>query len=222
MQLLRFSKKKIFIWDFETCHLNLLPLKTHKLKNLPWSLGYLILEGKRVIDKGVKYLWWDDLPIGDVAAMMTGFNAAHYKKHAICPKEVLSFLDSYLYDKEIQSCGHNVFGFDIYIHNILRRELGFDTDWSFLERLHDTNLLAKAYLKQLTLDIKTKQDYFIWNQRLLTLRQKGLKSGLASITKELDIEYDKDKHHDALYDVDLTGQVLNQLKFKLDVPCLVD
>ena len=143
--LLRFKKdQKYIVFDFETCNLNLA-----SLNNKPWQLAFIIAEGNRVLEKHDYYIEWEDLNISAEAAKITGFSRSRYDKQKKNAKEVLSHFEKYLYDDEYINVGHNIFGFDIYIHNIFRKNLGLRSDYSFIKRSIDTLSLAKSIEKNI-------------------------------------------------------------------------
>ena len=126
--LLRFNKdQKYIVFDFETCNLNLA-----SLDNKPWQLAFIVAQGNKILEKHDYYIAWDDLKISAEAAKITGFSRSKYDKQKKDPKEVLSHFEKYLYDEDYINLGHNIFGFDIYIHNIFRKNLGIPSDYSYI------------------------------------------------------------------------------------------
>jgi len=149
-ELLRFKKdQKYVVFDFETCSLNLV-----SEDNKPWQLAFMVYKGSKLIESHDYYIHWDDLKLSDGARKVTGFSDSKYKKNAKDSGLVLDHFERYLYDPEYIKLGHNILGFDIYIHNIYRKLLGRETDYSYLDDCLDTLCLAKAIAK----DIKITED----------------------------------------------------------------
>ena len=148
-ELLRFKKdQKYLVFDFETCSLNLV-----SEENKPWQLAFMVYQGGQLIESNDYYIHWDTLNLSDGARKVTGFSDAKYKKNATDAALVLDHFERYLYDPEYIKLGHNILGFDIYIHNIYRKLLGRSTDHSYLNDCLDTLCLAKAIAK----DIKIRK-----------------------------------------------------------------
>ena len=134
----------------------------------------------------------------------------------ITPQEFNLFADyaqkdifeKYLYDPEYYSIGHNVLGFDIYIHNILRKACGKKSDYSYINRMFDTNCLAKAFKMNLK---KPDSNLTLWQSKLNNYRKKGMKTSQGFLLKEFGIEHDPKKLHDAIYDVKMTLEIFHQL-----------
>lgn len=210
--LLRYKKKqKFFLFDTETEGLNL-------RFSRPWQFSYCIFDSYEVFETGDYYLWWDDLDISDGAAIATKFNYTEYKKRAIDPMKALSIIDERLYDESMIPCGHKVLGFDIYIHNCLRRTLNKPSDYSYLYRATpplDTLILSKAYKASIPPD---RQNLLEWQFKMGTMRlPKGVKSTLTAMGKEFKIDFDENTLHNAANDVELNRQVLNNLIYKIEI-----
>ena len=208
--LLRFDKNKKFIlFDYETCGLNLA-----SLDNKPWQLAFLICEGNQIKEKHDFYLKWDDLKISEDARRITGFNDSVYESKAVDPLKVLNLLDTYFYNPDYHIVGHNIIGFDIYIHNIHRILCGKSTDYSYMNRLIDTNSLAKAE----ALDIEINEsDLTLLQLKLQKMRKKGLKTNLKFLCQKYDIDFDESKLHNALYDIEQNFKVFQSMLWKFNI-----
>jgi DNA polymerase III epsilon subunit-like protein len=202
------KRAKFILWDVETEGLNTC------IKNRAWQLSYIICQGEQVLKEYDKFLWWPDLAMSEDAARITRFDYNNYKSKAEDPKIILDEFESYLYNPEYISIFHNGLGFDIYIHNIMRRELGRKTDYSYVNRSIDTVSLSKMY----KLGIKTIQtenfteEMFKFNNFV----QKGLKSSLSIMAKEFGLEFSEANLHDGIVDCRLNFQLWNKLKFCFD------
>ena len=208
LNLERFKKNaKYLVFDFETENLNLVQ------KNRPWQLSYLICEGEKIIQERDYYIWWEDLNISKAAARVTRFDYAKYKSKAIDPKNVLDDFDKYLYDPSYKIIGHNLLGFDIYVHNNFRKALNRKTDWSYLDRLIDTKALSMCY----RLNSIPGDDILPWMFKMVNFVQKGVKTNLGAMGKEFDIQFDYESTHDGIQDVKLNFLVWNRLKWQVDI-----
>jgi DNA polymerase III epsilon subunit-like protein len=209
-ELLRFkNKQKYIVFDYETCSLN-----TCSFENKPWQLAFLVCEGDKVISEHNLYPFWQDLNISEEAKKITGFKMPHYKKNASDPKDALGLLESYLYSSDYIIVGHNLLGFDIYIHNMHRLLCNKQTDYSYLDRLIDTNSLARALFNQIDLNDDTLLN---WQFKLQKLRTRGVKSSLKHMCSHYKIEFDPSKLHDALYDIRQNFKVFQKLIWDIEL-----
>jgi DNA polymerase III epsilon subunit-like protein len=209
--LLRFKKnQKYVIFDYETCNLNL-----SSFENKPWQLGFICCSGSNIVDKFDLTVGWDEINVSDDAAKITNFNINKYNKNKIDAKKCLDSFEKYLYDPDYIIVGHNVLGFDVYIHNIHRLLCGKESDYSYMNRVLDTNCLARAIKN----DIKFDQSSCLisWQYKLLNYRKKGVKTNLKQLCKDYSIEFDDSKLHDALYDVEKTFEVLNKIIWDIEI-----
>lgn len=206
--LLRYDKKrKYLLLDVETTGLNL-------SYALPWQLSYTLFTLDKVIETADFYIWWDNLPISDGAARITRFNPEEYRRRAMEPDVVLTSFEKLLYSPEIYPVGHNVLGYDSMIHSVWRRKLGLREDYSYLPRTLDTLALSKAYKKGVALD---RNNLLAAQYRALGIVEKGLKTSLGVMGKELGIEHDSSHLHDARADIELNVEVFKQLLWKMEI-----
>lgn len=208
--LLRFKKnQKYMVFDFETCNLNLC-----SLDNKPWQLGFIICHGNKVVEEHDYLIKWDDLNISPEAAKITGFNKKKYEKNSVDPSKVLSLMEKYLYDKNIIKLGHNLLGFDVYIHSIFRKALGKNPDYSYLDNLIDTLCVAKAIHQ----DIRPpKEKLLSWQFKLNSLILRGKKSSINALCKYYDLEVDEKKLHDAIYDVKMNFSIFQKQIWDIEI-----
>jgi DNA polymerase III epsilon subunit-like protein len=209
--LLRFNKKQKYIFfDFETCCLNL-----GSLDNKPWQLGFIVINDGKVVKKKDYWIHWPDLKMTDAAAKMTGWTKSKYNKKASDSKEILKDFETYLYNEEYINVGHNILGFDIYVHGIYRRCLGLKPDYSYVERSIDTLCLAKAIKN----DIKFSKDdnFFNWQYRLNNMVDRKSKKKLIDLCKDYDIEIDENKLHDAMYDIEQNYEVFKKMLWEVNI-----
>jgi DNA polymerase III epsilon subunit-like protein len=210
-ELLRFNKnQKYLIFDYETCNLNL----NHR-GNKPWQLGFLLAQGNRVLEKHDFYLGWDDLIMSKEAERITRFSRAKYDRLKQDSKKCLDEFEKYLYNEEYLIVGHNILGFDVYIHNIHRVLLNLKPDYSYIDRVLDTNCLARGVKNEIAF---SKNDSMInYQYKLLHLRTKGIKTNLKQLCKDYSLGFDESKLHEALYDVEKTFEVLNKILWQLEI-----
>ena len=183
--------------------------------NRPWQLSFIIATKDKILEKHDHFLKWEDLKVSDGAQRATGFDYTKYKIKAEEPLPILRKFDKLLYDKKYMIVGHNLLGFDIYVHNTLRKSLGLKTDFSYLDRLIDTNCLAKAYRENIKFDIK--DSLLSWQLRLDGYIKRGLKTNLGAMLKEFEVNFDKDKLHDSMYDIQMNLEVFKKLIWKVDI-----
>lgn len=209
--LLRFNKKQKYIFfDFETCCLNL-----GSLDNKPWQLGFIIIENGKVVKKKDYWIKWDDLKMTPAAAKMTGWTQSKYDKKATDAKQILKDFEHYLYNDSYINVGHNILGFDIYVHGIFRRCLGLHPDYSYVSRSIDTLCLAKAIKN----DIKfsREDDLFSWQYRLNNMIDRKSKKKLIDLCKDYDISIDESKLHDAMYDIEQNYEVFKKMLWEVNI-----
>lgn len=204
-ELLRFKKnQKYIVFDFETCSLNLA-----SLDNKPWQLAFIIAEGNNILEKHDYYIAWEDLNISAEAAKVTGFSKSKYDKNKVDAKTVLDHFEKYLYDESYINVGHNIFGFDIYIHNIFRKNLGLPADYSYIKRSIDTLSIAKSVEKNI--EYRKNEHLSLFQFKLNSYRHRGTSLSLSSCCKRYDVDFDPSKLHDALYDITKNFDVFKKM-----------
>jgi len=209
--LLRFNKKqKYLVFDFETCGLNL-----GSLRNKPWQLAFITIEEGRIQEKMDYWLKWDDIKVSKGAAKVTGWTLEKYAARAIDPVEPLACFEKYLYDDSYLKVGHNILGFDIYMHGIYRRLLGKKPDYSYLDHLIDTLCLARAINNDIALQ---KDDNLLqWQYKMLSLRRPKGKNKLIDLCRQYDIKFNAKRLHDALYDIEKNHEVFKKLIWNIEI-----
>ena len=208
--LLRFKKDlNLLIFDYETCNLNLC-----SPDNKPWQLGFMVVR-KGKIEERVDYrLRWEGLQVSPEAAKITGFNPKKHEELAIDPKEALTHFEKYLYNDDYIKVGHNLLGFDVYIHSIHRRLLNLPPDYSYLTNLIDTACIAKSIKKE----IKFKNGNLLsWQYKLSSLIERGLRVNLQQCCKDYSIDFDPALLHDALYDIEKNYEVFKKMLWQVEI-----
>jgi len=138
-----------------------------------------------------------------------------YNKSKQDARKVLDCFEGFLYDKDYIIVGHNIIGFDIYIHNIYRRLLGEKPDYTYLERLVDTNCLSKAI--KLQIPKKKDESVFQWMSRLNFFHKRGLKTSQKQMLKENNIDFKEELLHNSLYDVQMNFELFRKLIYQIDI-----
>lgn len=209
--LLRFNKKQKYIFfDFETCCLNL-----GSTDNKPWQLGYIVIENDKIVKKKDCWILWKDLKMSDAAAKMTGWTKSEYLSKASDAKTILREFEHYLYNEDYINVGHNILGFDIYVHGIYRRCLGLKPDYSYVDRSIDTLCLAKAIKNEIKIN---KDDHFYdWQYRLNNMIDRKSKKKLIDLCKDYDIPVDESKLHDAMYDIEQNFLVFKKMLWEVNI-----
>ena len=208
--LLRYKKDQSYIlFDLETECVNLAHL------NLPWQAGYVVRRGDNIIKVVNDYIKWDNLNISPDAARITKFDIQKYESLAKPALQVLHDLEVYLNDEEYIVLTHNGNNFDFYLYQLWRKKLGLAPNWSFLKRSIDTNSLSKAY--QLGIKTFNRVDGYSEGLKYTNYIQKGLKSSLGKMAKDLGVECDESNLHDAEFDTIINWGVWNKLKWLIEI-----
>ena len=210
--LLRYNKnQKYLVFDFETCDLNLvLP------HNVPWQLGMMVCEGELIKDKRLHWVDWPDLKISAGAIAVTRINWSIYRENCKPALPILEEFESYLYNPEYLIMGHNILGFDIFIHNIFRKRMNKSHNYSYLPRIIDTNACAKAIKNQIKL--RAEDNRLAFQYRAMSIRNKSVKTSLGVLGKENKIQFDENSLHDGLNDCILNFEVWNKyIKWNLEL-----
>jgi len=209
--LLRFKKdQKYIFFDFETCGLNL-----GSLRNKPWQLAFITIENGKIKEKKDYWLKWENLVVSDGAAKVTGCTQSKYDKKAVDPKEPLECFESYLYDPSYLKVGHNILGFDVYMHGLCRRLMGLKPDYSFLPQSIYTLALSRSVQGDIEFD--QEEDFILWQYKVLSLRKIKGKNRLIDLCKKYDIDFDPQKLHDALYDIEKNYEVFKKLLWEVEI-----
>jgi DNA polymerase III epsilon subunit-like protein len=208
--LLRFkNNSNIVLFDYETCSLNL-----GLSKNKPWQLAFLVIQNGKIVEEVDYRLKWDNLEVSPDAAKITGFNKKKHDSLAVDPKIALDHFEKYLYDKDFLVVGHNILGFDVYIHNIHRNLLDLPTDYSYINKCLDTVCLARAVKKEIPFK---NGSLLSWQYKLNGFRERGLKVSLQQCCKDYSIDFDPKLLHDALYDIKKNHEVFNKLIWQIEI-----
>ncbi len=208
--LLRFRKDlNLLVFDYETCNLNL-GLSSNK----PWQLAFLVIEGGKIKERIDYRLRWEGLKVSPEAAKITGFNQKKHDDLAIDPRQALDHFEDYLYNESFLKVGHNILGFDVYIHNLHRKLLGLDSDYTYINNCLDTVCLARAIKKEIPVN---GSGLLSWQYKLQNLRERGLKVNLQQCCRDYSIDFDPKKLHDALYDIEKNYEVFKKMIWQVNI-----
>ena len=189
--LLRFNKKqKYIVFDFETENLALCLAR-------PFQLSWIVYENNQITQKEDHMLYWKDLNVSADAARITRFDYNLWKEKAKDPLEVLKNFENYLYNPEYLILGANLFGYDVYVHNSLRRILGLKSDFSYIDRVLDIQCIQKGIYMGLK---SIPENRTAWQYQMYHYVKKGVKTSVKHLCGLYDIPYDENKAHDAMID----------------------
>jgi DNA polymerase III epsilon subunit-like protein len=208
---LRYDKnQKYVVIDFETSCLNLL-----SSSNKPWQVGITVAQNKKIVSSDSYLINWPDLVVSKDAARITGFDEDLVKREGINPKDGLDILDAYIYNDEYKILGYNFLNFDIYLHSIYRRLLDLPVNYSYINRCIDVRAFVMA--EKLGIKLEDQKDLLFFQYKMLSYRQRGLKSNLAQACKDYGVEVDESRTHEATYDTILTYFVFLEMLKKFNV-----
>ncbi len=201
-ELLRYNKQQEYLLcDNETCNLNL-----QSLENIPWNIGWSRCTLDRIIEEKEIFVQWPEIKIGKKAAEITGFYQGKVDAYGISPQQALDEFEAQIYDPNVIILCHNWLGFDGSILAIHQRNLGKKPDFSYLNRLIDTNCIARAIAHSIT-PPKDQLDFLAFQYKMSGLRTKGIKTSVKALCDQYGIEYDESVAHQALYDCKLLRQI---------------
>lgn len=203
-ELLRFSDRKLFLWDFETQRVNV------RADNLPFQSSVLIADRKQVHTTIDRYLRWPNYQMSKDAARITRFNPA-WVANGEDPEFVLEEFESRALNPDYLLVGHNVLQFDCRVWNLWRRALGRPTLWiehpDVFLRVIDTHLLSRAWKEGWKPDRSSPMAFWAWQLKVAAGHRKGIKTNLTQMCKDLEIPIDTTRTHDGGYDLGLNVQV---------------
>jgi len=209
--LLRFNKSQKYVFfDFETCGLNL-----GSLRNKPWQLAFIVVENDKIVDEADYWLRWENLNVSKGAAKVTGWTQKKYDEKAVNPEKPIKHFEKYLYDDQYLKAGHNLLGFDVYMHGICRRLLGKKPDYSYLNNVVDTLCLARAINNNIALSVS--ENLLEWQYKMISLRKAKGRNKLIDLCKQYDVRFNAKKLHDALYDIQKNYEVFKKLIWNIEI-----
>ena len=199
--MLKYDQKYI-VFDTETEGLNL-----HSSK--PWQIAWIVCQGYKTLETHNRFLSFDDLEIPDIVKKLTGFSWETYNKKKEDPETVLADFEEYLYDPQYKIIGQNLLGFDVYMIAERQRMFGRKRDHSYFDRIYDTRALGKAHRENLD---KPKDNFLSWQYKIINDRTLKSKVSQIQLLKYFSIDFDENKLHDALYDIEMCYKIFCELR----------
>lgn len=213
--LLRFKKDQIYYTlDGESENLCLLA------NNHGWEWGFSKNTLNKELDKGNIWIKRPNLKVGAEAARITRYydKVGLVEKYGISAKEAHDKIAANLYNKDYIILTQNGLNFDVYLWNLLRKEIGLPSDHSFIYRMIDTSLLAKAHKIGATIPKFGTDDFLSFMYQMANTPIKGVKTNLRQLCKDADIEYDEFSAHQGDYDCLKTFEVFSKdLVWKVEI-----
>jgi DNA polymerase III epsilon subunit-like protein len=170
--------------------------------------------GDKIVSTKNYYVKWDThLKISADAARITRFNPNVLEKRGLSPEEVFPTMEDWL-DNADYIVGHNILGFDLFLIKDFYKYMGKPYK-HLVEKIIDTNCIAKglkfgSYYKQ-------DENFLEYQYKMYNERRKGIRTNLAALGREYEIEHDDDNLHDAVVDLRLNIKVWNKIKWMIDL-----
>ena len=210
--LLRFNKKARYCFvDVETFNLCL-----NMEYNRPWQYGIVELVGEEVVNREEILVKWpesDTVKCSDDAARINHYNEYTVSTKGISPIEAWRILDE-MFKKADYIVGHNILGFDTYL--IRDHYNQCVKDWHFImPKILDT----RALILGIKTGYKYKQgdDLLRYQYQLINTPHKGVKTSLSALLKEYEIDFDPERLHDAVYDIEKNAELWNKMKYEIEI-----
>ena len=181
---------------------------------MPWQIGMIKVVADKTVATKNYYIKWDThLKISADAARITRFNPKTLEKKGLPPEEVFPTIEDWL-DNCDHIVGHNFLGFDLYLIKDFYKYMGKPYK-HLVEKVIDTNCIAKG----LKLGNYYKQDdnFLEYQYKMYNERKKGMRTNLAALGREYEIEHDDEGLHDAVVDLKLNIKVWNKIKWMIDL-----
>ena len=84
-----------------------------------------------------------------------------------------------------------------------------------MDKIIDTNSISRG-IKYGT-PFKREESFLSYQYKILHTRKKGVRSSLTYLGKEYEIDFDPDKLHEAVYDLELNLKVWNKMKWQIEI-----
>lgn len=198
--------------DTETENLNLVNGK-------PFQLSWILADNYKILEEHDEYIYWKNLKVSAEAAKITKFDEEAYKKKAVDPKEAYERFSKDLFNKDYAIVGHNILNFDVYMIKNLQKLTGTPVDYSYISRCIDTRILFIALQKNIKYD--GSLPILDWQYKVLDSSERGIKSSQQFLLNHFEIPHDKERLHEALYDITMLYEILKKILPKFDISNLI-
>lgn len=200
---------KYIVWDTETESLNL-------GYSRPWEMAWAVVENGQIKEEFDLFPFIHDLNVGEGAAAVTRFNYDEYKAKSSPAIDCYNSFAKYLYNPDYLIVGQNLLNFDVYMLTNLQKYLGIKPDFSYIDRIYDTKSINFAWQTGSPFP-KVKSEITPWMFKNSSTYKKGIKTSNAAAAKMLEIQYNVNLAHGALFDSKLSNEIFKQLIWKLEV-----
>lgn len=185
----------------------------------PFQLSWIVCSSSEILERHDKFIFWDDLNMSESAAKITKFDWAAYKQKAISPTQVYEEFSKYLFDKNNFIVCQNILNFDCYMIKNLQKFTYNKIDFSYLDRVIDTKVLFIAQQKNIKYDGNCP--FLSWQYKVNSIVERGLKSSQQFMLNYFEIPHDKEKLHEAMYDISMLFEIFKKLIRNTEIPDLV-
>ena len=167
----------------------------------------------KIAEKDMLIKWDTELKISADAARITRYSQKTVDKLGISPEEAFPTIEDWL-DNADYIVGHNILGFDLYLIKEYYKMMGKDAS-HLCEKIIDTNSVARGI--KMELPYKRGESFIEYQYIATNKKQRNVRSSLAYLGKEFNIEHDSASLHNALVDLELNLKVWNKLKWEIEI-----
>ncbi len=203
------KNKNLVLIDFETYNASLT-----FLNNRPWQVAMLKVKNDSIVDSLDKMIAWDcGFTISEEAKRITNFNEKKYEKLKEDEAEVFETVYDWL-DGCDYIVGHNVLGFDMYLMRGWCKHHNKPYN-HFFKKCIDT----LSFSRGVKTGIPFKEQENTLNEyqyKMLENRKRGIRASLGEMGKYYSVDFDANKLHDALADLDLNLKVWKKLRLDIE------
>ena len=190
----------------------------------PWQVAWAIAS----LQDGIKSMsvvhpYWADLRVSRDAAIKTRFNPVEYAKVATPAEEALAQFNAALYNPIYKVVAQNILGYDLYVHANWCRACKQKPDWetapiqdTHLFRIIDTHAILKARVKSWKPDLSSPEAFLCWQYRSIDFIERGLRTNLEHVGKEMKIDHDYSTTHGAVSDTELLWKIFKRAVYEVE------
>ena len=206
MQRLKYDQTYI-VFDTETEGLNLHSSRT-------WQLAWIKCKGKKIIERNNRFVDHPNLYVSPLIRRLTGFTDEEYNKRKEPMAGIMDDFEKDLLDPNNKIIGQNLLGFDVYMIAEMQRQLGRKLDYSYMPRILDTRPFGKAAREGLE---KPTSDPLSWQYKVMHDRTLKAKVSQNQLLKHFGIDFEEEKLHDAMYDIEKCFEVFLLIQKQLNL-----